>query len=698
MVFGLSGAWGAGKTSTLHLIKNALDENHDEWNVVFFTPWAVNDPYALAEEFYRTIAAAMPENDKGEHAKKMLNAAAPALAAGAKAIFHGVLNRYLGEGTTQEAAQAFFDAAADSAGDIRVEEDPFAKRFEGIGKVLTELDIQVLVVVDDIDRLHHDELLAVMKAVRLLGRFDGVHYLLSYDTQTVTDVLTRSDLANGNARRAEQYLEKIVQYPFELPPIQLLHLRREFDRQLSTLARRGGFNLGSRDDGTLHLDVILEQLPLDSLTLRTVHRLFAQVDMVLSLVTDKSSEGSCATDEIDVVDTVLITYLRLEYPQLYRSLRSWKRDLTQGKAASATLQERTDLADQWRAKVATAVDPDGKNEDTTSRAYTLLRALFAPAIPRPQNDYRVIPDPASFQIRSSDYFDRYFAFGFPATDLRDAAVRAELIELISTGKLPEASLIHSHVANAETAPLLRTKVRTIIGDVLDEIGDVTHSGEAAIALTRAITDKERQQPHRDAWWAVAAFQLWVAANVGIGQEAAQDAITAYLDDFETDITITVLDVGRGQITPGTSLWIASEPVRDRVHSELVAALLDDRDLTEHGPLARYWYWASQQEGLIDRVRETVRQRSTATGGVDLLDLAARLVTVGHSLDFEQEALQGFDIETLIAIVPFNDWPADQLPDQLIAGIDVTDLSYRNRRDFAANVVFNALHKQPSSTR
>ena len=40
-------------------------------------------------------------------------------------------------------------------------------------------------VVDDIDRLHADELQRVMKAVRLLGRFDE---------KTVLDVLESSDI------------------------------------------------------------------------------------------------------------------------------------------------------------------------------------------------------------------------------------------------------------------------------------------------------------------------------------------------------------------------------------------------------------------------------------------------------------------------------------------------------------------------
>ncbi|MBM4570413.1 hypothetical protein GS489_08575, partial [Rhodococcus hoagii] len=104
---------------------------------------------------------------------------------------------------------------------------PFAERFTKISNAIRKTGKNILVIVDDIDRLHSDELLSVMKAVRLLGRFDGVHYLLSYDEQTLLGVLEQTDLAGNSRPRARDYLEKIVQYPFTLPPLQESHLADE---------------------------------------------------------------------------------------------------------------------------------------------------------------------------------------------------------------------------------------------------------------------------------------------------------------------------------------------------------------------------------------------------------------------------------------------------------------------------------------
>lgn len=692
-MFGLSGPWGAGKTSTLNLIKNALEDpdedSADRWTVVFFTPWAVNDPYALAEEFYRTIASAMPKN-KGEGAKKLLNAAAPALAAGAKALFHGVVNRYAGEGTSQNVAKEVMGAAADTAGEFRIEEDPFAERFKKIEKAIEELDIRVVVVVDDIDRLHHDELLAVMKAVRLLGRFNGVHYLLSYDIQTVTDVLTRSDLAHGNRRRAEQYLEKIVQYPFELPPIQLVHLRRVIDDHLRDVGERGGYAL---DNKSRHLDVLLSRLPMDDLTLRTVHRLFAQADMMLSLVGKRGAQASHPSDEIDLLDAVLLTYLRLEYPQLYRSLRSWKSELTQPEGQAIDRDEEHERMKVWRDRVANLVDSEGKNETTTVRAHTVLRALFPQSVPRIDKSYRAVPEEAPRQIRQREYFDRYFTFGFPATDLRDADIRAELVQLISTGDLPTDSLIHLHADNPEMRSLLHIKLQALLTSALGQITDMGHCGKAAIALTRAATDQERREPHVDAWWATMSFQLWEALDAYNGSEAARAAVTAYLNEFGTDVTATALHVGRDQITPG--LQAASQPVWERIHDDFVAALLDnDPHLSDPTAVTRNWFWIRNQPGLIEKASYTIRQRTAIEGTLDLIGVAARLVTADTRPGDPTRHLAFLGIDHLMDLVPQTDWPDDQIPDELIPDIDRTDLSYSNRRNLASNCIFNALHNQP----
>lgn len=694
VVFGLAGPWGAGKTSTLNLIRKTLD--HDAvsaapWRVVEFTPWAVDDAYGLAEEFYNTIASALDDKPGGKEAvaKKMLNAAAPALAAGGKALLLGLSDRVFGKGTTQESFDAVLERVADSAGDLSFKEDPFAARFGKISDLLEGLELRMLVIVDDVDRLHHDELLAVMKAVRLLGRFKGVHYLLSYDTQTVTDVLTRSDLANGNRRRAEQYLEKIVQFPFQLPPIQDIHLASVIDERLRELTQRGGY---PTDRGERDLEVLLSRLPLDHLTLRTVHRLFAQVDMMLALITEKDAT-SRPCDEIDLLDAILITYLRLEHHDFYRQLSGRKADLTYQAGAFANADKAREREQELRQKILDTVPTSSGNLADTQRAFTVLRALFPDALPRVDGPYLAVPREAQFQVREPIYFDRYFVSGFPAKDIRDRSIRDSLVELIQTGELPPDSVLRAYANDSVRGSLLRAKIRHTIAAAVDQTTDHLHCGTAAIVLTSLTSEQERLEPHFDAWWAAVSFHLWHALETNQGVEASRKALADYMSEFGTAMTATAIHIGRP--SPDSPLRSAAEIVWDRIHDAIVDTLLDNRpDMPDPNPAIRFMYWLEQYPLLRQHVQATIEQRTTDPDTLDLIGIAARLIEPMTLRGSNRQRLSTLSIDTLTMLVPYENWPANQLPEHMEPNLDLEDLSYPNRRKIAANTIRASLGTPP----
>ena len=130
--------------------------------VARFTPWAAASVTDLLMEFFATIASALPAEGKGAKAKKLITSYAVAIV---------------------PAALRFVPGAGDQAG-IRqaignryTQEKPWAERFAEASEQLRAAGTRVLVVADDIDRLDAEELAALLKAIKLLGRFPGVHYL-----------------------------------------------------------------------------------------------------------------------------------------------------------------------------------------------------------------------------------------------------------------------------------------------------------------------------------------------------------------------------------------------------------------------------------------------------------------------------------------------------------------------------------------
>lgn len=200
LVFGLTGPWGSGKSSLIAMIVETLEKNHKDWAIAHFTPWAASDLSSLLAEFYGSLARALPPK-RGIDLRRSFGRLASIAAPAASLI-------PLAGGAAESALKMTGDALSSSP--------PWDAAFKEASRRMRDLGIPVLVIADDIDRLQPDELLALLKVVRLLGRFPGVQYLLAYDDQTLFGQLNGSDRL---AAYGADYMEKIVQYPLTVPPL-----------------------------------------------------------------------------------------------------------------------------------------------------------------------------------------------------------------------------------------------------------------------------------------------------------------------------------------------------------------------------------------------------------------------------------------------------------------------------------------------
>jgi hypothetical protein len=377
-VMGVIGPWGSGKTSVMNLIAAEVQSGSADWKVVRFNPWLVSDLESLVRTFFDALADAMPSQSG---ARDKLRRYAAALAPWSKAL-------------------AFIPGAPAGAADVAQTalarlggEKPLRAMHDELSEVLAELDVPLLVLVDDLDRLHPDELTLVFKLVRLAGRLPRVYYLLAFDEQTLLDVLASTELGRGSSARALAYLEKIVQVRLDLPP---LHERQA--RELMDACWRRVITAGGLDPEALLADRRYgafadrwQELGLDEP--RRIKRLFAQVDAVLPLV----------IGEVDPTDLLVATYFRTFAPDVYRELRAHK--------GALVWPPRTD-PEEFDAPVAQGSPP----------LRSALATLFAPRVARPGHVPPWHELAWGKHIASADYFDRYFRLGIPSGDVADAAV------------------------------------------------------------------------------------------------------------------------------------------------------------------------------------------------------------------------------------------------------------------------------------
>jgi hypothetical protein len=384
-VVGLVGPWGSGKTSTVNLILDRLDR--DRWGVAKVNPWALSGPDAIVADLLAGIRSQLPPRSAALTAfDKYGPLASPLLAA------IPVVGRSASE-------------AATAAGRL-LDEGTAQDRIEKAAKALANLARPVLIVVDDVDRLQPSELLALFKAVRVLGRLPHVHYLLAYDEQTVLDVLGATDIAASSPVRALAFVEKIVTLRLDQPPVRPAQaeqlLRAGLDRALAA----DGVRL--TEDQAQRLAEEREALLLKTFTEpRAVARLLAQVRVYLPLL---------GPDEVDPADFLVVTALRITQPRLYRQIV----------AEQAVLSGDVDGPGQEAALVAwRSADRLGQldvRDDDCPRIDAALRRLF-PLLQTEQTVLHVFDRSrrrADRRASDPDHVGRYFSLLRDPDEISDA--------------------------------------------------------------------------------------------------------------------------------------------------------------------------------------------------------------------------------------------------------------------------------------
>lgn len=98
-----------------------------------------------------------------------------------------------------------------------------------ITQVLKGLEKPIIVVLDDVDRLSASEIRDVFKLVRLTASFPNIIYIVACDRLRVEQALEEQGLSGRD------YLEKIIQLPFDLPEVPKHILREQVDTSIKGL-------------------------------------------------------------------------------------------------------------------------------------------------------------------------------------------------------------------------------------------------------------------------------------------------------------------------------------------------------------------------------------------------------------------------------------------------------------------------------
>lgn len=208
----LCGEWGCGKTSILNMVvqeinKVAQDMPENEQPIIInFNPWNYSDKNQLITQFFKEIFTVLKKESNNEKLKQ----AGDALQKYSSVFDYAKYIPKVGEFIAL--LKPLIEGLGKQISDISDDMDSIGNQKNLVIDVLKPLKQKIIVIIDDIDRLNNEQIRLIFQLVNSVAGFPNMIYLLSFDKSVVVRALSEEQNCDG-----EEYLEKIIQVPFNVP-------------------------------------------------------------------------------------------------------------------------------------------------------------------------------------------------------------------------------------------------------------------------------------------------------------------------------------------------------------------------------------------------------------------------------------------------------------------------------------------------
>lgn len=164
--------YGVGKTSFMLQLQQIAEKSGI--NVCWYKPWMYEDTQNMMVNLIRVIQESLGEGD---------------------GVLQNMLNRYVRVLSSLNGYEWFSF--------INFDKQSVESQYEEIKEKLNDKECQIVVLIDDVDRLQGKELLQVLQLIRNMGDFPNVYYVIAGDKKTL-----QSRLEDENIKNADEFLKK----------------------------------------------------------------------------------------------------------------------------------------------------------------------------------------------------------------------------------------------------------------------------------------------------------------------------------------------------------------------------------------------------------------------------------------------------------------------------------------------------------
>jgi len=430
IVIGLLGSWGSGKSSMLNMIIEFLYKSSKSQNrfkkpiIVKFNPWNYPDQNGIMAHFFYNLASKL----KPKRQKKLQKLSDKVLKYAESFIPFQVSVSSLGKPVSLKLKKR-------DKKSIDYKKEKLANYFQ-------EIKNKIVIIIDDIDRLNVDGIKNIFQLIKAFGNLHNIIYIVAFDRGIVSKALCDDQLKNG-----EEYLEKIIQVPFEIPSIPREKVLAILQFQLNEILSNVPKDIWNQE---YWYNVFHCSIQYFFYTIRDVIRYINTLKIGLPYI----------YKEVNPIDFIAITCLQVFMPQAYLEIKDNKEIFT-----GASLSED----DELRYKDSETVENIMELVPKKDREH--IKRLLCYLFPRLQNILN-LHQTADFykpsellkerRICSPNFFDTHFRLSVPEYEVNQADID-RLIESSESEKNFSSMLLSINNGG---------KIQVVIESLRDRISDI----------------------------------------------------------------------------------------------------------------------------------------------------------------------------------------------------------------------------------
>lgn len=461
LVVALHGDWGSGKSSIKNMALSRLEEiSEAKPDVIEFSPWEWAAQEKITASFFQEISKSINRKNKSKSGKKLaatlkkygrylntgetvvsgLSSALPTLFVLATLI--GVGGNFSNETWVNTAStlmllvlggwaaalkwgKSFLDKLSGNIDETAKEkEQSLIEIRQELAALLLKRKAPLIVVMDDLDRLTSSQLRMVFQLIKANLEFPNVVFLLLFQRDLVEDKM------NDGKQLGRDYLEKIIQVPFDIPQIETTRLHSLLFSRLDKIIEQDKSAANMFDPGRWG-NIFHGALKTYFDNLRSIYRYTSTLSFHFTLLKGRSAF------EANPVDLIAIECLRIFEPDVYKEISRAKEIFTKN---SPDRYERSQ--DSTTSLINEIIGKSSPNKRDAVKE--IVKQLF-PTIEWALGGTHYSGDFSSTWLKEMrvchpSNFDKYFQFSIPSGELSNSDLR-EMLDLTSDSEKLSAFIL-----------------------------------------------------------------------------------------------------------------------------------------------------------------------------------------------------------------------------------------------------------------